>query len=67
MMTTLRNHLYWGIPSEELHEARRRAHAERAKVVRQMFTALVSWRRKSAEHRASAELNPAHMFLPPAI
>jgi hypothetical protein len=67
-MTTPKSHPYWGIRPEELHEARRRAHAERAKVVRQMFTSLVSWRRrKSAEHRAAAGLGPAHMFLPPAI
>ena len=66
-MTTLRNHLYWGIRFEELHEARRRALAERTKVVRQILSALVSWQRKSAERRTTTELNPAHMFLPPAI
>jgi hypothetical protein len=66
-MAILRNQPYWGIRSEELHEARRRAHAERAKVVRHILSVLVSWRRKSAERRATAELNPAHMFLPPAI
>jgi len=67
-MTTLRSHPYWGIPREQLHEARRRAHTERAKVVRQILTTLVSWRpRKPLERRATAELNPAHMVLPPAI
>ena len=66
-MTTLRNDPYWGIRPEELHEARRRAHAERAKVVRQIFTALIKWRLWRAESRAAAELNPAHTFLPPAI
>ena len=66
-MTTLRNHPYWGIPPEELHEARRRANAERAKVVRQIFTALVAWRHRRAERHAAARLNAAHTFLPPAI
>lgn len=67
-MATLKSHPYWGIRSEELHEARRRAHAERAKVVRQILTSLVSWRRrKSAERRAAARLSPAHMFPPTAI
>jgi hypothetical protein len=65
-MTTLRNHLYWGIWAEELHEARRRAHAERAKAVRVIISALVSWRRKLPERRTTAELTPAHVFLPPA-
>ena len=66
-MTTPTNYPYWGVRREELHEARRRAHAERVEVVRQILSALVSWRRKSAERRATAELNPAHMLLPPAI
>ena len=61
-MTTLRNHLFWGIKAEELHEARRRAHAERAKVVGQLFAALGSWRRKAPDRRAPAEpaLEVAH-------
>jgi hypothetical protein len=67
-MTTLKSHPYWGIQSEEVQEAMRRAHAERAKVVHQILTALVSWRRrKSPERRAATGLNPAHTFLPPAI
>lgn len=61
-MTTPRSHPYWGIKPEELHEARRRAHAERAKVVHQLFAALVSWRRKASDWRAAAEpaLKVAH-------
>jgi len=61
-MTTLRSHPYWGIEPEELHEARRRASAERAKVVRQLFSALVSWPRKSYDWCASAQrtLRVAH-------
>jgi hypothetical protein len=61
-MTTLRSHPYWGIEPEELHEARRRASAERAKVVRQLFAALVSWSRKASDWRASTEssLKVAH-------
>jgi hypothetical protein len=53
-MTTLRRHPYWGIKPEELHEARRRAHEERAKVVRQLFAALVSWRREASDRRATS-------------
>jgi hypothetical protein len=64
-MITLRTHPYWGIRPEELHEARRRANAERAKVIRQILTALIKWRLWRAESRAAAELNPT--FLPPAI
>ena len=61
-MTTLRNHPYWGISRVELHDARRRAHAERAKAVRQLFAVLVSWRRKTPDRRAPAEpvLKVAH-------
>ena len=33
----------------ELHEARRRAGVERAKVIRGLFAALRTWRRKRAE------------------
>ena len=54
MNTTVRNNPYWGIRSEELHDARRRAHAERAMVVREILAALVSWRRK-IDRRAPAE------------
>jgi hypothetical protein len=63
-MTTESTHPYWGIRREELHEAKRRAHAERAKVVRQMFAALAAWR---AKRRAAAQLIRAHTFLPPAV
>jgi hypothetical protein len=61
-MTTLRSRPYWGIEPEELHEARRRASAERAKVVPQLFAALVSWRPKASDLRVSAEpaLKVAH-------
>ena len=54
-MTVPRNHPYWGLRPEELHEARRRANAERAKVVRQILAALVSWRRKANDPRTGAE------------
>jgi hypothetical protein len=43
-MTTLRDHPYWGIARVELHEARRRAHSERAEVVRQLLRAMLPWR-----------------------
>jgi hypothetical protein len=65
MTITLGSHSYWGIPPEELHEAMRRARAERAEVVHQMFTGLVSWRRKLAKHAAAEKFNPAHVLLPP--
>jgi len=64
-MITLRTHPCWGIQPEELHEAMRRARAERAKAVGQIFTALIKWRPWRAESRAAAELNPAHTFLSP--
>jgi hypothetical protein len=72
-MTTLRSHPYWGVKREVLQEVRRRAHEERAKVVRQvfaapakgvrhLFAALASWRRKASAWRAAAEptLKVAH-------
>lgn len=46
-MTTLTNYPCWGIPREELHEARRRAQAERTKVLREILAAVV-WRRREA-------------------
>jgi hypothetical protein len=54
-MNALRTHPYWGIPPEELHEARRRALVERAKVVQQLGEALASWRRKASGRRGAAE------------
>jgi hypothetical protein len=33
----------------------RRAHAERAKALREMFAGLLAWRRKAAEHRHAAD------------
>ena len=37
-MSTLRSHPYWGVKPEVLQEIRRRAHEERAVVMRQVFT-----------------------------
>ena len=61
-MTILTNYPYWGIPREELHEARRRAHAERTKIVREILAAVVWWRREAAELPAVPEpaLKVAH-------
>lgn len=61
-MTTLKSDPYWGITREELREARRRAHAERTKLARPLFAALVSWRRKAFDWHATAEpaLKAAH-------
>ena len=33
----------------------RRAHAERAKALREMFAGLLAWRRKAAERRHAAD------------
>ena len=53
-MSTLPDNPYRNITPEELHVVIRRAHAERAKVLRQMFAALWAWRRKAAERRDAA-------------
>ena len=50
-MTTQGDNPYWGIEAAELHEARRRAHSERAEVVRQLFRAVLL-RRGSIVERA---------------
>jgi len=42
---------YGGYTPEELQVIVRRAHAERTKVVREMFAALFAWRRKAARAR----------------
>ena len=62
-MTTLESQPYWGIPRVELHEARRRAHAERAKLVGQIFAALVTWRLRRSERRAAGELTRSRHLL----
>ena len=61
-MSILDSNPYRDITHVELHEARRRAEAERAAVIRQIFAALLSWRRKAAERRAAAgpTLKTAH-------
>ena len=60
-MTTTSNQPYLGISREELAEGRRLAHAERAKVVRAIFTGLMWWRWKAAEGPApDAALKLAH-------
>jgi hypothetical protein len=46
---------YGGYPPEELQVIVRRAHAERAEVMREMFAALFARRRKAAEHRHAAD------------
>lgn len=38
-MSTLRSHPYWGVKPEVLQQIRRRAHEERAIVMRQVFAA----------------------------
>ena len=53
-MSTQPDNPYRGITPEELHVIIRRAHAERAKAMRQMFAALLAWRRKAAERRRAA-------------
>jgi hypothetical protein len=60
-MTTQRDHPYWGIERVELHEARRHARAERAKVVRELFAGLLWWRHKAVHLSApEADLKVAH-------
>jgi hypothetical protein len=60
-MSTQRLIGYGGHTPEELQAIVRRAHAERAKALRQMFAGLLAWRRKAAERRqaADASLKPA--------
>ena len=52
---------YGGYTPEEMQAIVRRAHAERAKALRQMFADLLAWRRKAAErrHAANASLKTA--------
>jgi len=52
---------YGGYTPEELQMIVRRAHAERAKALRQMFAGLLAWRQKAAESRdaANADLKAA--------
>jgi hypothetical protein len=45
---------YGGYTPEEMQAIVRRAHAERAKALRQMFADLLAWRRKAAERRQAA-------------
>jgi hypothetical protein len=45
---------YGGYTPEELQVIVRRAHAERAKALREMFAGLLAWRRKASEHRRAA-------------
>jgi L-serine deaminase len=52
-MSTAPTNGYFGITPEELQVLTRRAHAERAKVMRDMFAALFSWLRRVAPQRAS--------------
>jgi hypothetical protein len=46
---------YGGYTPEELQVIVRRAHAERAKALREMFAALLAWRRRAAERRQAAD------------
>ncbi len=46
---------YGGYTPEELQVIVRRAHAERAKAVREMWAALLAWRRRAAERRHAAD------------
>ena len=46
---------YSGITPEELHIVIRRAHAERAKAMRELFAALFAWRKRAAERRHAAD------------
>ena len=45
---------YGAYTPEVLQTIVRRAHAERARVVREMFAALLAWPRKAAERRDTA-------------
>lgn len=60
-MNTLDRNPYRGIAPEELHVAIRRAHVERALVVRRMFQALGTWlgRIIHREHGARPDLRTA--------
>ena len=46
---------YGGYTPEELQVIVRRAHAERAKALREMFAALLAWRRRAAERRHATD------------
>jgi hypothetical protein len=46
---------YGGYTPEEMQVIVRRAHAERAKALREMFAGLLAWRRKAAELRHAAD------------
>jgi len=46
---------YGGYTPEELQVIVRRAHAERAKAVREMWAALLAWRRRATERRHAAD------------
>ena len=48
---------YGGYTPEELQVIVRRAHAERAKALRQMFADLLAWRPKAAERRQAANVS----------
>ena len=54
-MNTRPDNPYRGITPEELHVIIRRAHAERAEAIRQMFAALLTWRRKAAKRPHAAD------------
>ena len=55
---------YGGYTPEELQAIMRRAHAERAKAMREMFAALLAWRRKAAGRRACSPRRPEDRGLP---
>jgi hypothetical protein len=48
---------YGGYTPEELQMIVRRAHAERAKALRQMFAGLLAWRRNAVERREAANVS----------
>jgi len=51
-MTTLNENPCWGVSRVELREARRLAEAERSAAIRQIFRALLAWRRKFQRDRS---------------
>ena len=55
-MTSLSSNPFTEIRIEELHVARRRAHAERAMIVRQLLAALTAWRRNVIDRPAAQDL-----------
>ena len=46
---------YGGYTPEEMQVIVRRAHAERAKALRQVFAGLLAWRRNATERRDAAD------------